>query len=369
MDDWILKDGNTVLDYEEIKERLNEEIQFLDTSVSLCPDDFYVEYYETNSSKSEILSLNSVESPFALNQQIEGIDTFNSFSNAAESSSVLSSWTIDGSHYEYIEMGDHLKKVWYNQITDSQSNICVTPSSPYGGDGNNRTDSGYPWFPYYIKAEFIQQMNMGDSFVSLSFRFDENQLQNLNYDDNEALEMEIVFYNYKNADNQGERGVSFVPVNGNPSVNTEGKDFRNPKIWLANFSCAYLDTSAFDKTEEVSVCVGCYDAQAFSEPEKLYKWDIRYQGFSLRQNLPNDGRFKVIAQRSYLIDASIVNDPDLIPFRVFSEEKEGMIKYGLDSEVEPETGKLQLWVDSIQNAFDHSFWECNLKNGDSWRNY
>ena len=122
-------------------------------------------------------------------------------------------------------------------------------------------------------------------------------------------------------------------------------------------------------TEEVSVCVGCYDAQAFSEPEKLYKWDIRYQGFSLRQNLPNDGRFKVIAQRSYLIDASIVNDPDLIPFRVFSEEKEGMIKYGLDSEVEPETGKLQLWVDSIQNAFDHSFWECNLKNGDSWRNY
>lgn len=64
-------------------------------------------------------------------------------------------------------------------------------------------------------------------------------------------------------------------------------------------------------------CVwGCYDARAFSEPEKLYKWNIRYQGFSLLQNLPNDGGFKVIAQRSCLIDESIVNDPDLIPSKM-----------------------------------------------------
>ena len=86
--------------------------------------------------------------------------------------------TIDGSYHHLEVIWDQVYTYWYNQLTGTDSMCAPTISAPHSGDGNNRYASGHQWFP--------------------------------NGDSNEALEMEIVLYNYnKSSTSQSDRGDAF----------------------------------------------------------------------------------------------------------------------------------------------------------------
>lgn len=211
---------------------------------------------------------------------------------------------------------------WYNQKAGSVTICDVSPTSPHLGDGNVRYNFGYRWFPKTVRAEFFQYNLQGpQSKMELYYTFDEESLRNLNIDDNEALEMEIVLYNYANASSVSERGSSFMPVLGE-------KEYR---YYYSNIPNAYIDTSFADSKEELSFCVGCEDASDYSANVEYY-WGVAGSGMGMRTDGPNDGRFRVVAQRSYRTLLSSVPGTSTA-FGVFAEEHEPIRALGLNAEL------------------------------------
>lgn len=122
------------------------------------------------------------------------------------------------------------------------------------------------------EEQFLQYSMQGpQSKMTLYYTFDEESLRNLNIDDNEALEMEIVLYNYANANSASERGSSFMPVLGEEEY----------RYFYSNIPNAYVDTSFGDSKEELSFCVGCEDTHAYSADTQYY-WAVTGSGVGTR---------------------------------------------------------------------------------------
>ena len=208
---------------------------------------------------------------------------------------------------------------WYNQNNGNISLCLPTLSAPHGGDGNARYEAGYQWFPNTVSVYFADRVFQGVSSVDLSYRYDQQTLDNLQLDSNEALEMEVVFYNYND-------GHSFFD---------ETKDIVS---WSTNQPNAYLDTRLFDNDQEASYCVGVADASDLIA-NKSYSWDIRKWGLP-RSGSKHDGRFKVLAQRSY------ATFPIGAPYSIFAEEHDPIRKLGVKDGYK--------WVDV--SAYDLTKW-------------
>lgn len=146
------------------------------------------------------------------------------------------------------------------------------------------------------------------SQVDLWFTWGDS-IENLNIpnDNNEALELETVFYNYLDGAEE-ERGNSFIPVDGDVIY------------WESTLPNPYLDTNIFDGDEEISACVG-EEHTADLIKGKEYMWSIETEGWGKQENYPNDERYKITAQRSYTWFLTGA-------FGVFAEEHEPIIRLG-----------------------------------------
>ena len=240
--------------------------------------------YAGNSRNLETLNLLNVDKVCNLIHDRKHSQNININSNNLKSDNIF---VIDGSYHDYSSQ----PRRWYNQITDSFTDCDTNISSPHLGDGNNRFDSGYQWFPEKLDVTFQQRPWQGkfeQSIIYMSFIFTENTLKNLNVDNDEALEMEIIFYNYNNSNEPIEtRGHSFMP---------EG----NVTSYYSNLPGYYLDTTFGDNEYEDSYCIGCSDTTLL-EADVSYYWYIIKDGFVYQDGCPNDGRYRITAQRSYAI--------------------------------------------------------------------
>jgi hypothetical protein len=284
-------------------EDLNSDEGIVDKpSHRITENDLNIYYYEvieqtnTNQKSSNIFSqlrhvkkINSIEllndRPIVPLNQLSSIQAVNS--------------SINGS-FHFLGLANEIW--WYNQNNGNISLCLPTLSAPHGGDGNARYEAGYQWFPNTVSVYFADRVFQGVSSVDLSYRYDQQTLDNLQLDSNEALEMEVVFYNYND-------GHSFFD---------ETKDIVS---WFTNQPNAYLDTRLFDNDQEASYCVGVEDANDLIA-NKSYHWQIRKWGLA-RSGSEYDGRFKVLAQRSYAVF------PMGAPYSIFAEEHDPIRKLGV----------------------------------------
>ena len=139
------------------------------------------------------------------------------------------------------------------------------------------------------------------------------EIKDLNQDDNEALELEIVFYNYYDVEDNDLKGRSFIPTNCTITQ------------WYANYENAYLDTNFMDGEYEESYCVGIDDTRVL-EPNKAYRWGMNFDDIITEQLYPNDGRYKIQAQRGYRAF------PFDGAYSVFAEEHEHILSLGLEND-------------------------------------
>lgn len=228
---------------------------------------------------------------------------------------LATSTAIDGSYHFKQVLDDETYTMWHNQITDSNSCCNYSATSPHAGDGNNRyrNGSGYKWFPNNVQVTFYTDTpDSGENQTVLKYKYTQTSLNYLVHDSNEALEMEVLFYNEGNTGNASTSGTTFQNYPSN-----EGS------AWASNQPEAYLDTTFGDSDEAVSFCVGVPDASNLSS-NKWYYWIITGESGTQSNNFVNDGRFKVIAQRSY---------KTFLPgtWGVFSEEHEPAPRLGMSS--------------------------------------
>ena len=346
---------------------LNQEIKNIDTDLEYSANDFDINYYVadkniTNGSTLNLLN-NVTYDKFTTKESTEIKQSSNDRpNNAVSPEAILNGYTIDGSYYGY-NVQAH-RRYWYDQITGTKTFISPSLISPYQGDGNNRLSSGYRWFPGDVTVEFIRGALQGTvSSVSMFFTFNEAELENLNHDNNEALEMAVDFYNFSSASTPyQDRGYSFLPVDGNPSRYTNGNDYKTPRSWSANYENAYLDTPFCDDETIINVSVGIADTRGLV-PNKRNIWHITYYGQAIPQGYPNDGRFRITAQRSYVFNNGLST-----AFQVFSEEMEKIVQLGINSHLG------QQWVSAEKNAFTltensnlNGCWKFNYYNGDPFR--
>ena len=244
--------------------------------------------------------------------------------------------TIDGS-YHYKKTSGHVSKtMWHSQSSGANTQCKRSAISPHEGDGNSRYDDGYQWYPNKVKADFTINKTTTPyvkNSTKLSYYFYKSALKNLQHDSNETLEMEVVFYDLPNETNPDDRGLTFQKTTGS--------------VYLTNQPGAYLDTGLCD--DYPCFCVGVKNANKL-EAKKWYWWEITskkgdYKGY------PNDGRFRVNAQRGYryLSDGA---------YGIFSEEHEKTVSYGKTSK--------QRWVpktNAWKLANSGTTWTCNTSDG------
>lgn len=232
--------------------------------------------------------------------------------------------TIDGSYHYLKLISDEVYTFWHNQLSSSDDTVCVpTLSSPHGGDGNNRYDSGFQWFPNDVDVNFYTDVETDENQTKLWYKYDQSTLDNLNVDTNEALEMEVVFYNYNDSSvATANKGNSFQLI-------------KSGVTWSTNQPNHYKDTNFGDPEEEVSFCVGVDDTTDLVA-NRWYYWKINGTK-GTQSNYANDGRFKVVAQRGYRTIGGGA-------FSVFAEEHEPMKRLGLLGS--------QNWVSASENAWD-----------------
>ena len=231
-------------------------------------------------------------------------------------------YTINGSYHlqiPYPLFGYYV--MWHNQLLNLDTQCSISLVSPHLGDGNNRYDSGYQWFPDQLGVLFTEDQSPNVNRTKLWYKYTQASLSNLNVDSNEAIELEVVYYNYFNASNSGYKGNAFQLSSG--------------ATYVTNQPNSYLDTNFGDSEYEVSFCVGVYDTSALSS-NTYYYWQIDSLKGIKSNNYPNDGRFKVLAQRSYNVLGSGA-------FSVFAEEHEPIKKLGVPLGLS--------WVPATQSAW------------------
>ena len=221
----------------------------------------------------------------------------------------------------------------HDSRTNKNTRCVPTLSSPHYGDGNNRYESGYQWFPGKVNVVFNEGLfsGMRKHQVELSYCYSEDELGNLAFDDNEALEMEITFYNY----NPNTMDEIYEADCGYSYIDTSS-DFD----YFTNQPSEYLDTSFGDSDCEVNFCVGVDDATNL-EPGVNYYFRARFDG-NERQGYPNDGRFRVTAQRGY----RFIGHGE---WSVFAEEHDPIRSLGISEDMN--------WVS--ESAYDIWQWNFN----------
>lgn len=226
-------------------------------------------------------------------------------------SNVARSATINGSYHDRDVFREQHDIGWYNQATGRFS-VCTTSlTEPHSGDGNTRYDSGYQWFPDLVDVNFYTDVAENENRTKLWYYYYPGTLKNLNIDSNEALEMEVVFYNYRST---------------STSLSNRGGAFQYEKsgsTWATNQPNSYRDTSFSDNPNEVSFCVGVNDTSDLVA-NKWYYWYIDGLKGSTANNYRHDGRFRVAAQRGYRL-VGIGSGA----FSVFAEEHEGICRLGV----------------------------------------
>lgn len=229
------------------------------------------------------------------------------------------STSITGSYHtknENVGMGTFK---WYNQSTGKFSVCDNTLTAPHAGDGNARYSlAGYKWYPTTVKTWFKTEAESGKNRVTLQYTYSPTQLSYLQKDSNEALEMSVAFYNYTNASATSQKGYSYM--------------LQQQITWSTTQPKAYLDTAFGDQSNETDFCVGVYDATAL-KADTAYRWTITSKA-GTKHNYPNDGRFRILAQRSYRFTTAVGGS-----FNVFAEEHERILKLGLTS--------TQNWVPTV----------------------
>lgn len=231
--------------------------------------------------------------------------------------------TIDGSYHHFEVIGDQVYTYWYNQLTGRTSMCASSISAPHGGDGNNRYASGYQWFPDKVDVNFYTDVATNENRTKLWYKYDQSTLNNLNIDSNEALEMEVVFYNYnKSSTKQDEKGNAFQLI-------------KSGSTWATNQPNSYRDTNFLDNNQEVSFCVGVDDTSDLVAG-RWYYWYINGTKGTTANNYPNDGRFKVTAQRGYRLLGSGA-------WSVFADEHEAIRSLGVPLDL--------YWVPADENAW------------------
>ncbi len=238
--------------------------------------------------------------------------------------------TIDGS-YHYNQSGSTGTRWWHNQLNNTNSLCNNSTASPHKGDGNNRYNSGFPWVPNLVRAEFYTDTGENENTTMLWYRYDASKLNNLSHDNNDTLEMEVWFRNAFNAS---------VPYN------ERGRAFqlhKNGETYSTNQPHYYKDTTLCD-TGDVCFCVGVDDVSDL-EANHWYFWSMSSLKGTDAYNLPLDGCFRVSAQRGYRFSDVLSG-----AYGVFGEEHDPTKALG------QLTGQ---WVSSSQNAWD-------LAWNDSW---
>lgn len=162
--------------------------------------------------------------------------------------------------------------------------------------------------------------------TKLWYKYDQSTLNNLNVDSNEALEMEVVFYNYnKSSTSQNDKGNAFQLI-------------KSGSTWATNQPNSYRDTNFLDNNQEVSFCVGVDDTSDLVAG-RWYYWYINGTKGTTANNYPNDGRFKVTAQRGYRLLGSGT-------WSVFADEHEAIRSLGIPSNLN--------WVPADENAWTYA---------------
>ncbi|WP_411337149.1 hypothetical protein [Ruminococcus gauvreauii] len=236
----------------EINDQYNSSIGYDDLNL------FCIETEEDNTqtlSEMDTLEMTNLKEVITINNIItkEQIETIEAFETTGEIN-----------EQKHIRLSNML--VLYNSRTNAYMPCRPTLSSPHVGDGNNRYDIGYQWFPGKARVEFSSFVwTAPKNQVDVNYSFTEKEIENLIVDDNEVLEIEIVFYNYNSATDPDvsveDFGYSFVDLSA---------DF----TWSTNQPMEYLDTSFADSAKEVSLCIGVADASAL-EPNKSYYYVAR----------------------------------------------------------------------------------------------
>jgi hypothetical protein len=126
------------------------------------------------------------------------------------------------------------------------------PPNLYCGDKQDRlkqkrrfngSDTVYSWIPTWVRSTTsnINTTTQERQFY-LEFLWDATSLSNLVIDNNEAIEAQILFYNY---------GIGTgIPGNGKAWMSSFP-----PKYWATNLPSGYLDTRFFDNSGEKSFAV------------------------------------------------------------------------------------------------------------------
>ena len=282
----------------------------LSSNNQVSADNMELEYVviDTTDSISKIIS--KLSGATSANQFVDSIEEYQNHNTMK--SNVAKSATIDGSYHDRDIFREQHDIGWYNQSTGKFSVCTVTPTSPHSGDGNNRYESGYQWFPDLVDANFYTNVTATENRTKLWYYYYPDTLKNLNVDSNEALEMEVVFYNYTSA---------------TTSASNKGSAFQYIKsgsTWATNQPNSYRDTSFADNPNEVSFCVGVSDTSDLVA-NKGYYWYIDGTKGTTDNNYRHDGRFRVVAQRGYRLIGSGA-------FSVFAEEHEGIRRLGINDD-------------------------------------
>lgn len=314
-------------DLQEANERSVQSVSFDDLSIKRIEISSYENEKKVNAVVSELKNKNAT----VTKKSSRLPEVKNEISNT-----MMVNQSIDGSYHRTVTNGHVFRIDWYNQFTSTTVTCNRSISEPHMGDGNSRYKAGHQWFPNLVRTEFTTDVSNGKNRTKLSYFYASSEISNLKVDNNETLEMEVVFYNSPNASVIANRGCSYQETGG--------------KTWSTNQPNAYLDTTFSDGTHRC-FCVGVDDASELSSGT-WYNWSITSDKGS-KPGYANDGRFKVNAQRGY-------RDGTSGTWGVFAEEHEGTIVYGVDS------SKGQNWVPSVNAwllASQGTIWSCNTVQG------
>lgn len=170
-------------------ENIQHEIDYLNSQESRETTDF-IELQDLTLHRVNLISdeqLGDIE--FERMKTIGEVKAISANNDGVKLSSNIS---IDGSYH----FKSGLSTKWYNQLVGTTTTCGTSLTSPHAGDGNSRFAAGYNWHPNFIKVAFKTDVDTNLNRTTLQYKYNAANLNNLAIDDNETLEMEVLFYNY-----------------------------------------------------------------------------------------------------------------------------------------------------------------------------
>lgn len=237
------------------------------------------------------------------------------------------------------------------EFEDYHNWLCAfaTSAAPHDGDGHNRFGDGYSWLPNVIQVDFKNNYSEGQNRVALYYEYfsSSSNIDNLQYDSDDGVEFEVVFYNYG-----GTNGSTYIePYSMDSDV----------LVWTTNQPTAYLDTQfslSLSGTDELSFCIGVEDANEL-DTGRFYYWTMRNTA-GVNNSYTYDGAFKVCAQRTYYYAdgltafGSLVDGAeDEVTWYRFAEEHEGTLYPKVAQTTELNWCPTRAWT----YAANHTEWE------------